>query len=106
ASTDNPLAGELERLKACFRELRRGKPWKQHVQGGVAVVECTFNAKTQKWHPHLHIVFDGKYWAQPAIATEWERVTGDSKIVDVRFVRSKDQAAGYIAKYVSKSPNA
>lgn len=105
ASSDNPLSAELERLRVCFREMRRSKAWRAHVAGGVAIIEVTYNKKTGLWHPHMHCVIDAKYWPQEQISRLWHRVTGDSQVVDIRLVRSKDQAAGYVAKYVSKLPD-
>jgi hypothetical protein len=103
AASADPLREQLDRLKDCFRRLRRRKQWKRHVLGGIAVVEVTWSARSQAWHPHLHIVLDGSYWAQAAIANEWERVTGDSRICDIRRVPDRRALVRYVAKYVSKS---
>lgn len=97
-----PLADQITRIHACFRELRRRKAWKEHVRGGIAVLEITWNNRSQMWHVHIHILIDATYWRQAAIADHWLQVTGDSRIVDIRLCRSKAAAAQYVAKYVAK----
>jgi hypothetical protein len=105
ASTDKPLGDEIDRLRKSFRELRRSNGWKNHVQGGVTVFECTFDAKSGRWHPHLHCVIDATYWAQKDVSDAWQKATGDSKIVDIRMIHSKERAAQYVSKYLSKAPD-
>jgi hypothetical protein len=39
---------------------------------------------------------------QKDLAAAWLKITGDSHIVDIRFVRSPDRVAAYITKYASK----
>ncbi len=36
---------------------------------------------------HAHVLVFGHYWPQDDLAARWERITGDSRIVDVRAVR-------------------
>lgn len=101
-SQDAPLAEQLDALYDALRRLRRTADWKAHVVGGVGTVEVTRNARTGQWHPHLHLLVDGKYWHQPGIVRVWKEVTGDSSIVHIKAVRSKRQVAEYIAKYSAK----
>lgn len=103
AASEKPLKQQIEHLLDSFRRLRRRNEWKSHVTGGIAVVEITYHAKKDRWHPHLHIICDGEYWRQADLADEWMAVTGDSKICDIRAIHSKAAAAAYIAKYVAKS---
>lgn len=97
-----PLDSMLDRLYDCFRALRKTKEWKRHVVGGVYCVQVTRNTKTGQWHAHLHCLVDGTFWAQSEIARVWERVTGDSKIVDIRAVVDRRSVASYVAEYVSR----
>lgn len=101
-STTAPLADEVRRLYDAFRAMRRLAEWKAHVTGGVAVLEITRNEKTGQWHPHLHVLVDGKFWHQSRISQAWLQVTGDSQVVDIRAVRSRREAGRYIAKYAAK----
>jgi len=103
AASDDPLADQLHRLKEAFKKLRRLKSWRAHVTGGVYLVEITFNAASTQWHPHLHCIVDGCYWAQAEIANAWETATGDSRIVDIRRVPSRKALVQYVTKYVAKS---
>ena len=42
------------------------------------------------WHPHVHMIaLVTDYIDQAALSQEWESITGDSKIVDVRKIRPK-----------------
>lgn len=101
-SSDEPLKDQLDRLYASLRQLRRTAEWKRHVHGGIATVEITRNAKTGLWHPHLHVLADGKYWPQGSLSAAWNAITGDSPVVDIRAVRSRKNAAQYVAKYAAK----
>ena len=54
--------------------------------GGVHSFEFTNNGK-EGWHPHIHaIVLLEDYIDQKALSQEWEKITGDSKIVDIRKI--------------------
>lgn len=102
AGSDDPLAVQIKRLLDCWKRLRRRKIAAQYIRGGLYVVEITWNARTEQWHPHLHVVCDGQYWPQNRIADLWEEITGDSRIVDIRAVHSREHVARYVSKYVSK----
>lgn len=103
ASSDAPLADQIARLKDCFKRLRRRRAGKAHITGGVMVLEITYNHSRKQWHPHLHCIVDGTYWPQAEIADAWEKITGDSRIVDIRRVGSRDALTRYVVKYVSKT---
>lgn len=97
-----PLLTSVKRLYLCFKRLRRTTFWKEHVTGGTAVLECKWNAEKQKWHPHLHMVCEGKYIPQAELSNAWFDVTGDSRIVDVRLIRQDTDAVNYVTKYLTK----
>lgn len=99
---DRPLFLTIAALTASFRVLRDSTEWRRHVSGGVYVIEVTRNDSTKLWHAHIHVIFDGRFWAQRDISRVWLRVTGDSPVVDVRAVHSRTSAANYVAKYVAK----
>lgn len=93
------LTDQLNRLYKCFGDLRRRKWWQSLVKGGCAMVEITLG-RDKRWHPHLHLIVEGRYMAQSELSAEWLRVTGDSSIVDIRAIR--DDGADYVARYVTK----
>jgi hypothetical protein len=102
-STDAPLRDELDRLYNAFKRLRSSRWWKGLVLGGVAFLELTYNDKRRQWHPHLHLIVQGRYVPHADLSREWHKRTGDSFIVDVRAVRSNDEVTSYVTKYVSKT---
>lgn len=103
--TATPLADQIKRLYDCFRKLRACATWHNTQKGGAAILEIKWDPKTRQWHPHLHIVSEGRYIAQKLLAEEWHRITGDSFIVDIRPLHSGKDAAHYVSKYVSKGTN-
>lgn len=101
-SSDDPLKDQIKHLYDSYRRLRRTKAWKSKVKGGVAVCEITHNRKTGQWHPHVHVVIDGSYWRQADISKAWEIASNGSKIVDIRMIHKRSNAARYVSKYVTK----
>lgn len=101
-SSPDPLEQQMNRLWDCFRVLRKTRFWKDHVAGGAAAFEVTLNTATGNWHPHLHIVFVGKYVCKYKLGELWYRITGDSFVVWVKLVGSERAVAGYVTKYITK----
>lgn len=101
-STPDPLAQRITHLLKSFATLRRTALWDQHVTGGVAFLECTYSTKRRQWHPHLHCLIEGSYMPQRLLSQAWYKTTGDSSIVDIRFVKSASHAAHYVTKYAVK----
>lgn len=102
-SNDLSLKCQLDRLYKCFAKLRARKLWKSTQDGGAAFVEVSYNELTERWHPHLHVICFGTYIPQKALSADWLSVTGDSHVVDVRWIRNPSQVARYVAKYASGS---
>ena len=96
------LRVQLDRLMVSFRELRSSDSWKHYVDGGVWSLELTFNGATDQWHPHIHVIFDGRYFPQPTLKALWSQIHDENVIVDVRAVSSAAAAGRYLAKYISK----
>lgn len=97
-----PLKEQLKRLYLCFKLLRKTKMWKATQIGGALTVEVKWKSDSRKWHPHLHIIAEGSFIEQRALSNAWEKITGDSKIVDIRILKSGKDAAHYVSKYVTK----
>lgn len=101
-SSDRPLAEQLDELVASWRRLRQRRSWREHVRSAVGTIEVTWSEERKQWHPHLHILFDGRYWEQRSISEEWCEASGGSRVVDVRAVPDRQRSVRYIAKYAAK----
>lgn len=101
-SEHESLASLLDLLYSSFARLRRTNLWVGTQVGGVAFLEVRWSPGQRRWHPHLHILTEGKYIAQPALSAAWRQATGGSYIVDVRAIRSTERAVSYVVKYASK----
>lgn len=97
------LSAEIDRLWKAFKALRRSSFWKNHVKGGIGVLEVTLNEKTRLWHPHLHLVVDGAFMPQALLSAAWHEATGDSQVVYIQAVNDRAKTASYVAKYLAKS---
>lgn len=97
-----PLTQTLDRLYAAFKKLRATELWQRTVTAGAAFTELHHRPEQHRWHVHLHILTRGTWIPQRELSAAWNACTAGSSIVDVRFVRSTDAAAGYVCKYVSK----
>lgn len=95
------LKDQLDRLYACFVQLRRRIWWKGLVTGGCAILEVKVG-QDGLWHPHLHCLIEGEYLPHNALSREWYAVTGDSSIVDVRRVGEERNEIKYVCSYVGK----
>ena len=102
ADNDVGLSGLIDKLLGSFRKLRTDKIWKRDVDGGVAFLEIKWNAKSSRWHPHLHVIMACGYLPQTWLSATWLRVTGTSFIVDIRRPTDAENVIRYITKYGSK----
>lgn len=61
------------------------------TQGAVFSIEVPRSLDNTGWHPHIHaIVLLDSYIDQSKISEEWEAITGDSYIVDIRKLKVSD----------------
>ncbi len=95
------LAESLSELFQRNAALRRLKVWKDHVQGGLFVCEVTVNRKTGRWHPHLHVLIDGKYFPRDLLVNAWHHQLGGGKVLDIRKPHSTSDVLHYLAKYLN-----
>lgn len=101
-STTESLATLLNKLQDCFQRLRRRAIWRKRVTGGVAMIELKWIPQLQRWNVHLHCIVTGLYIKQSLLSKAWKTVTGDSLIVDIRFIKDGTAIARYVTKYASK----
>ena len=103
------LSQSFKRLKDRRRNFltgSRGAPWTEFakLEAGVGSYETT--EKGNGWHPHIHLIgLAATAPCQRALRAEWEAITGDSFMVDVRpFRAGQDPAEGFmeVMKYAVK----
>lgn len=103
------LADSFQRLqnrRRLWNKGARGAQWTEfaRVDGAVGSYEVT--NRGNGWHPHLHMVaLAPSEPLQAALRAEWQAITGDSFMVDVRpFQEAQDPAAGFmeVMKYALK----
>jgi glutaredoxin len=100
--SDESLQKQIEKLYECFKSIRRTIDWKYHVEGGVWFFQLKKSEPSGQWHPHLHVLVTGRYWARQSLSALWLKVTGDSMVTDIRAIRNNRTAAEYVARYSSK----
>lgn len=100
---DLDLVESVAKLYRSFRRLRETVLWRDCVRGGGAFLEVKRSADNERWHPHLHLITEGKYLPKDELRSLWKRITGDSYIVDVSLSKSPDHTARYVAGYCQKS---
>jgi len=105
-SLAEPLTDLLDKLYKGFAKLRRSRLWLGTQLGGVAFLEVKWSVERQRWHPHLHVLAEGKYIAKPALSASWLKATRDSFIVDVGKIKSIESVVSYVVKYASKPMDA
>lgn len=91
------LQERFEHIKNSFKKLQekrrdslRGKTESEFtkVKGSMFSYEVT--NKGNGWHPHIHMIaLLDDYIDQGKLSREWEAITKDSKIVDIRKITSK-----------------
>lgn len=101
-SEQEPLAQLIQHLLDSFRTLRRTDLWRQRIRGGAAFLEIKYNVPLDRWHPHLHIIAEGQYIEVGHMTQAWKRITNHSCIVDVRLIKTWENAVRYVSKYASK----
>ncbi len=105
------LAERFRHLQASQRELwkrrqrARGRTALEGVQAAVWSYEVKRGSGSGQWHPHLHMVAMAEVMPDQAeLRAEWEQITGDSFVCDVRPIDEDDAASGFLEvfKYALK----
>ncbi|GAH95157.1 unnamed protein product [marine sediment metagenome] len=96
------LEGTIDRLRASFNTLRRREPYATLWKGGIYALEIV--NKGRGWNVHAHLIIEGAYIPQKTLSADWLSITGDSRIVDIRYVRKAEGALWHMLKYVMKPP--
>jgi hypothetical protein len=102
------IAVTYDKLIKAFQNLKRSTLWKNNVEGALQAYEITVSNENQ-YHPHIHILYQGKYITQSLILTKWAQIVNrlglKSTVVDIRAVRDLDKAFFEISKYCFKPSN-
>ena len=88
---------QMKRLKKAFAKLVQKYRRKYGVFEYLAVWELT-----KQGTPHIHVLQRGGFIPQTKLSEDWRTLTGNY-IVDVRAVKSQEQIARYVVKYLTKS---
>jgi hypothetical protein len=106
------LAERFRHVKAAHARLwkrREHRDYRTSVMAGVAGGVWSYEFKRGKgsgqWHPHVHGIWLARERPDAfQLSYEWQQLTGDSKIVDVRPIDEADQVAGFceVFKYAVK----
>lgn len=108
---DGPdLLERFDHLQTSQRELwmqrhrKRGSPL-DGVEAAVWSYEVKRGKGSGLWHPHLHMVAMAEVMPDAiALRAAWQKITGDSFIVDVRAIDQADPVSGFmeVFKYALK----
>lgn len=96
------LTWQLDNFLRCFTLLRQTSLWRRCVAGGAAFIELKWNPGSNRWHPHLHILFEGRYLPHDQLSPLWSRITDGSYIVHLKEVPNEEALARDVAKYAGK----
>jgi hypothetical protein len=99
--TSAPLEHQIDILYKCFKELRRQPYIKSHVKGGIWFFQVKLSRTDGLWHPHIHILFEGRFLEHAKVKALWSKITHGSTIVDIRAVKDQKKAADYVARYAA-----
>lgn len=102
AHTRRSLRTQIRHLYGSYRRLRQRKLWTDNVDAAVAVLEVTYNAGNDTWHPHLHVLCRGRYLHHSRLKEAWHEATRTSYIVHIQLVRSREKAVNYVTDYLTK----
>lgn len=100
--TAHDLRWQLDNLLRCFALLRRTALWHSYVHGGAAFLELKYNPAIKNWHPHIHILYEGRYYPHHTLSAQWEHITKGSFVVWIEPVPDGSTLKSYVVKYAGK----
>lgn len=110
--TADDLEECIKKIHSCFIRIKKTVTM-QHLRGkcnfklvGVRKFECTYNAFTNTYHPHFHVIFETKEMGQ-RVHDEWlsRNLTCSYKAQDIRKANldSLQELFKYMTKVISNS---
>lgn len=100
-----PLKTQLKHLRQSFRRLRQRSLFKRKVTSGIGVIQITYNAASDQWHPHLHVLCYGDYIPVGPLTQAWRHASHGSTQIDIRAVRDQEKCVDYVTRYIAKPIN-
>lgn len=97
------LPSLIGHLYASFRRLRTSWSWKRYVDGSAAFLEIKYCPELRRWHPHLHILAEGRYYPHRYLKAAWYHATKGSFICDIRPAGHRGERVAYVTKYAGKA---
>ena len=108
------LPATLTKIQKGFKALRTH--WfKDRIEGGLVGYEFHLGKSGGRWNVHCHVLYVGSFIPHSELSATWEKITGDSKVVDIRSigrgfyckrrnrkVSAQEKALDYVLKYISK----
>lgn len=98
----NDLRTQIEFLQERFRALRSRAYWRRNVFGGIWFLQVKRGSGTGCWHPHLHILLDSNRMEHENLSALWNQVTFGSPVLDIRYLRDREAAVDYVARYTAR----
>lgn len=99
--SSSPLEHQIDSLYGYFRLLRKRPYWKSRIKGGIWFFQVTKSENDGLWHPHIHVLCEGRYIPHSELSGIWRDITHGSTIVDTRAVRNPRKAAEYVSRYAT-----
>ncbi|MDZ5288698.1 protein rep, partial [Helicobacter pylori] len=95
------LEQSFQTLKNRRRDSRKkGRGFNEFSKVDGCVYSYEITNKKNGWHPHLHMVALVDDWIDnKKLSSEWEAITGDSKIIDVRRIKP-DENGDYMEAFM------
>jgi len=99
---EDDLLPQIEHLQDSFRRLRQRAFWKDKVDGGIWFLQVHRSRNDGCWHPHLHVLLEGKYIEQGELSDLWKLVSYGSYVLKIKSVHDVGRAAKYVARYSAR----
>jgi hypothetical protein len=101
-ANDAPLDSQISALYRAFGKFRKFPDCRRAMAAGIWFFQTTYTVQSGQWHPHLHVLAVGSFLSQDRLCDLWRLASGDSYIVDVRFVHNPATVASYVARYAAR----
>lgn len=103
------LKPRIKEYYSAFHKILKRHSRSEHPFKGIRKFECTINEETMDFHPHLHVIIEGKENAY-ALRDEWLQAFPDAtieaqdvqKVTKAKFENALLELFKYFAKFFSK----